>query len=176
LILRDMKGVSLIELIIGVAIVSILLAAALPNFRTMMLGIQIKTAAEALNNGIQLAKAEAVRRNTNVIFTLGAGTAWTVGCVTPIADADGDGVDECPATIQSRANEFGSDAVTVTVSPVGATTVTFNGFGRAVTGTSITRLDVGVSGLGKALRILISGGSVRMCDPTITSTSNARRC
>lgn len=169
-------GFTIIELMIGIAIIAVLLAIALPSFQSMILGIQVKSAAEALNNGLQLTKAEAVRRNNNVTFTLGTGTAWTVGCTIPIADSNADGVDECPAVIQSRPNEIGSGNVTLTVSPAGATTVTFNGLGRAVAANPITRMDVAAVGTNKTLRVQISGGSIRMCDPTIVSTANARKC
>jgi type IV fimbrial biogenesis protein FimT len=172
-----MAGFSLVEALIAIAIVAILFALALPSFHSMLQSIQVKTAAEALNNGMQLAKAEAVRRNANVVFTLGSGTAWTVGCATPIADSNADGVDECPATIQSRENEISSANVTLSVAPAGATTVSFSGLGRVLSAANpITSLEVGATATNKRLRILISGGSIRMCDPNIVSNENARKC
>ncbi len=169
-------GFSLIEVMAAITIVAVLLAVAMPSFQAMLQGIQVKTAAEALNNGLQLAKGEAVRRNANVTFTLGTGTAWSVGCATPVLDTNADGVDECPAVIQSRANEISSANVTLTVAPVGATAVTFSGLGRATAANPITSLSVGATGTNRALRIVISGGSIRMCDPNIVSTGNARKC
>jgi type IV fimbrial biogenesis protein FimT len=170
-------GFSMVEALVAITIVAILFAVALPSFQSMLQGIQVKTAAEALNNGMQLAKAEAVRRNTNVTFTLGTGTAWTVGCAIPIADSNADGVDECPATIQSRPNEVNSQNVAVAVTPAGATTVTFSGLGRAVTTANpITQLGVTATGTNRSLQIMISGGRIRMCDPTIVSSENARKC
>lgn len=169
-------GFSMIEVMAAITIVAVLLAVAMPSFQAMMSGIQVKTAAEALNNGLQLAKGEAVRRNANVTFTLGVGTAWTVGCATPVLDNNADGVDECPAVVQTRANEIGSGRVTLAVVPAGATTVTFSGLGRALTTNPITRLDVSATGSNRSLRILVSGGSVRMCDPNIVSSENARKC
>ena len=173
---QQARGFSVIEVMAAVTIVAVLLAVAMPSFQAMILGIQVKTAAEALNNGLQLAKGEAVRRNTNVTFTLGVGTAWTVGCATPVLDNNADGVDECPAVIQSRANEIGSANVTLTVVPAGATSVTFTGLGRTLANNPITSLSVGATGTNRALRIMISGGSIRMCDPNIVGTGNARKC
>jgi type IV fimbrial biogenesis protein FimT len=169
-------GFSMVELMAGIAIIAVLLAIALPNFRSMILAIQVKSAAEALNNGLQLAKAEAVRRNNNVTFTLGTGTAWTVGCASPVLDSNADGVDECPAIIQSRPNESNSGSVTLTVTPATATAVTFSGLGRTVAGNPITRMDVSATGTNRTLRITLSGGSIRMCDPNIERTGDARKC
>jgi len=180
------RGVTLVELLIAIIITAILLGAAIPSFKAWMMNTQIKTASESLLNGIQLARGEAVRRNANVVFVLGAATAWQVGCETPVADGtDADTIADCPATIQSRPSGDTSKAA-LTVTPAGATTITFNGLGR-VTGNldmtaTITQLDVDVSmsdldaSQSRELRILIGGGSVRMCDPNVSSAGDPRLC
>ena len=182
----NQSGFTLVELIITVVILGILLGIAVPNFIAMIMNMQIKTATEALNNGLQLARAEAVRRNNNVRFVFGTSSGWTVGCETVVADTNADGVDDCPAVIQSRSSGEGSSSATVAVTPAGAATVTFNGLGRVTANSdassSITQIDVDVSSdrlssnQSRDLRLLISGGSIRMCDPNISTVGNPRKC
>jgi type IV fimbrial biogenesis protein FimT len=144
-------GVSLLELMVAVAIGSILLLLGIPSFQSWIQNTQVRTAAESVLNGMQIARAEAVRRNTNVRFNMTDATGmvtWTVGCETVLPmQANGD---ECPAVIQSRAgNEGGTNArvgISVAAYPTGTPPssyfndpgagaglpagVTFNGLGR----------------------------------------------
>lgn len=64
------RGVTLVELLIGLTIVGVLLAMGAPSFSSWVQNTQIRTATEAVLNGLQLARAEAVRRNTLISFQL----------------------------------------------------------------------------------------------------------
>src|SRR5450759_5436236 len=63
-------GFSLIELMVGITIVGILFIMGVPSFKSWIQNAQIHTATEAIQNGLELARAEAVRRNTLVGFQL----------------------------------------------------------------------------------------------------------
>lgn len=176
---------SLIELMVALVILGVLMGVALPEFRVWLWNARIRTAMESLNNGMQLARAEAVRRNTDVQFVLtGADTGWRVGCEIPEADLDGDGKDDCPETIQSRSGGEGSRDVALAVTPADALMVTYNGYGRVTANNdasaAITQLDVDTTHLDPAqsrnLRLLISGSSVRSCDPNVTTAGDPRLC
>jgi len=169
-----LHGFTLIELMIAIAVLAILLAVGVPSFQTWMLNTRIRTTADAMQNGLQLARAEAVRRNERVRFVLSGNTGW-------IVQTDGG------TQIQARPSAEGSSNVTVTVTPANATTVTFNSLGIVTSNTdataSITQLDVDVpttilaASQSRELRVAItSGGQVRMCDPYFTATGDPRKC
>lgn len=161
-------GFTLVELMITVVIAAILLSLAMPGFRTWIQNAQIRNAAESVQNGLQRARAEAVGRNTNIEFVLGAGSSWVVRL------AGG-------ADIESRPSSEGSKDVTVTVTPAGATTVTFNNFGSVLAANAdasapFTQVDLDSPLLSatesQELRVTIGlSGNVRMCDPNATAPS-----
>ena len=170
------RGFTLIELMIGIVIMSLVTALAMPSYRAWIQNTRIRNSAESILNGLQVARMEAVRRNIPVQLVFGTGSAWTVGCVTVTAT--------CPATIQSRtAGEGSSAAITVTSS--GGNTFVFDQFGRRSTpaaGSGTVTLDVDTSTLSSAesrqLRVTVDvGGNTRMCDPdTGVATTDPRHC
>lgn len=161
-------GVTLIELMIGIAILGLLLTLGLPSYARWIQSSQIRTAAESVQNGLQLARTEAVRRNSPVNFTLN-GNNWSV-----MANA---------TTIQSRNATEGSPNAVITA-PANPFTVTFNAFGRATAGGGTT-LNVtnptggaceAAAGTMRCLNITVqAGGAVRLCDPALPAT-NPQSC
>jgi len=194
---RRQQGVTLIELMVGVAILAGLLAMGVPAFTGWIQDTQNRTAAESILNGLQTARAEAVRRNTVVRFSLtdsDGKVSWTVGCPTATAT--------CPATIQSRSAAESGTLAKVTVSaaaipvpaPAGYFTalissagelpaeVNFDGLGRVFTppaGTLFNRADVTSTANANARRYVVvvsSGGQIRMCDPKMSFATDPRGC
>lgn len=195
---RRQQGVTLVELMITVVIGAVLLALGVPAFSEWIVNTQNRTAAESLLNGLQLARTEAVRRNTEVRFTLtdtAGRVAWNVGCVIA--------TDDCPATIQTRRAEEGSSESRIAISevplplptpaghfdaPLAAATelvggVSFDGLGRVkqstTAGTNFTRADVSNAALSTARRYVVivgAGGQLRMCDPKLPFASNPQGC
>lgn len=162
-------GFSLVELLIGIVILGILSALAVPSFNLWIKSTQIRNAAESILNGLQRARAEAVGLNTNVAFTLGVGSSWAVNSVNPAS------------AIDARSSTEGSKDVTVTVTPLGTTTVTFNNFGgvaaNADASLPFTQVDLAAVGSSQNLRVTIGvGGNARMCDPNIATGASPRAC
>jgi type IV fimbrial biogenesis protein FimT len=185
---------SLIELMIGIAIVAILFLAAAPSFSTWIQQGQIRTAAEAVQNGLMLARSEGVRRNALVRFQLTdtldnscsistSGTNWVVSmddpsslCAsTPTADTTA----TAPRIIRTRPSQEGSKNALVAAAPQAL--IVFNGLGR-VTPVPAGNIDINVTnpiggdcvtagGPMRCMRIRISpGGQIRMCDPQWPAT------
>lgn len=175
------NGFSLIELMIAVSILGILAALAMPSYRIWIENTRIRTAAESIQTGLQKARVEALKRNADVQFVLGANSAWSIGCVTVTAS--------CPDPIETRVAKEGSSAsISITATPAAATAAVFTSLGgvrsvaEGAATAPFTRLDIDNASLSAAdsreLRILIdAGGAGRQCDPyTGLSASDPRKC
>ncbi len=171
------RGASLIEIAAAMALLAILSGLAMPAYHAWTQNMQVRAAAESVLSGLQLARAEALRRNASVRFELRdrgnapspAGPNWAVGCVTVEAD--------CPAVIQSHLGGGGrKNASLAAKTEVGdaATAVDFDAFGRTAGSDAIARVDVAAGD--RPLRVRVkAGGETRLCDPNAPNT-DPRAC
>jgi len=74
-----LRGFTLIELMITVALLTVLLAIAMPEMRTYMLNSSIRRTAESFAADITVARAEAIRTNIPVTFTVTSERTVEVG-------------------------------------------------------------------------------------------------
>ncbi len=117
------RGMTLIELMIGIAIAAILLLLAAPAYQEFIANTNVRNAAENTVAGLRRATAEAVKRNAPVQFSLN-GSGWSVAEVDP---ADGSVVN----AIESY--KFSEGAAKASIDSLdGGTAITFNGLGRAM--------------------------------------------
>lgn len=175
------KGFTLIEALVVFTVLGILIALGLPAIQNWLVNARIRTAAEEALAGLQLARSEAVRRNCNVEFALGAGAGWAVQATGTCPGSGGVSV-----VIDTRTANVGVQGVTITATPAGATTVTFDGLGRRTAnaaGTTLTQIVVDLSPTVLAaadtreLQINIGvGGQIRLCDPNVLTTGDPRKC
>lgn len=199
------RGFSLIELIVVLAVLAILLAAGASNFSVWMTNSRIRTTAESIQNGLQMARAEAVRRNTPIRFqfvdNLAASCAlsvtasnWIVSFDDPAGDCDAAPLNEAfavsdaannpaPRIIQSRAATEGGRN---TVIAADQSTIVFNGLGRVTPVPAVVPVDIVVSPVAAAgncttqrclwVRVT-AAGQIRMCDPALNVAGNdPQRC
>ena len=84
---RGQTGVTLMELLMALGIVSVLIAIALPSFGAMLDRLRVTTAAAAFQEAISIARAEALRRHTRVDLIPLQDANWASGWQVLI-DAD----------------------------------------------------------------------------------------
>lgn len=191
----------MIEIAITMALAAVLLFAVAPEVTSMVANSRIRSTAESLQQGLQAARNEALRRNRDVTFWLTTtNTAGTLdntcalsstarGWVVSLNDPAG----SCAAASSNSAAPFllekavgGASSSNVTVSALqtdnatAATQIVFDGFGRVSNATFIARVDLNNASSGnnfRPLRIQVTrGGSVRLCEPRVSDTTDPRRC
>ncbi|MBU6459601.1 MAG: GspH/FimT family pseudopilin [Proteobacteria bacterium] len=170
-IMTPCSGVTLIELMLAIFIMSLLLALTLPSYSSWIQENQIRTVAESALNGLQSARDEAVKTNSLVTLTFN-GTDWTVtpdNSTTVITQSSGNATQEPNATLQTSLNP-----------------ITFNGLGQVSPPSTVTInitdpkggncLSASPPGTMRCLNIVVqSGGALRLCDPALPAT-NAQSC
>ncbi len=170
-------GFSLIELMVAVALFSILASFAIPSYQQMIENTKIRTAAESIQAGLQLARSEAVSRNARVQFDFRAGPAWSV-CTSPA------GGGSCPSvnnatTIQSRSAGEGA-GTNLTITEANAGPYVFNGFGILISPAAGGQVAITNNALAGSRDLTVQiglGGTIKTCDPALSSTGNdPRRC
>jgi type IV fimbrial biogenesis protein FimT len=160
---RKPNGFTLIELAVVLAVLVIAVMIGVPSFQEAVRNAKVRTVAESIKSGLQVARLEAIKSNTPVIFSLDNDSS----ALWQIIDA------RTGTTLQQSAESFNQ----VTISPDVGSEFACNGLGRqwstSITGfvksppdPPFTQIDVEVSA-GQSLRVTTStGGQIRLCDPT----------
>lgn len=192
---RSRRGVTLIELLVGISVMTLLLVMAAPGLGEWQANARVRSTAEALGASLQQAKGEAVARNVRVRFqltsSLGADCAINTSGPHWVLNLDPTGD---PAAVNGSCNAALSDTVAPrllarhhgreggsgTVIQGSAGTLVFNSLGR------LTPLPAGEisfdvrgadenecvanGGTRSCMRVLVSAvGQVRVCNPAVTA-------
>ena len=190
------KGFSLVELVVVIAIIAILLAVGASGFTNWIGNMRVRSAAEAIQAGLQLARTEAVRRNDLIRFQLTSSTGndctlsttstnWVVSYDNPANACGGAFVNEAfPATdaannpapriLQMRPATEGSADIVVAA---GQSTFTFNGLGRHAFPVGIVPVDVNINiSNPNAGTCAADGGKIRCLRVQVTPGGQIRMC
>lgn len=192
---NSQRGVTLIELTATLAISAILLGVGVPSFSDWIRNTHIRTTAEAFQNGIQLARIEAVRRNQTVRFQITdnlaadcilseTGTNWVVGLNDVAAKcnrtpADPPALPAQPDTanpyiIQARPASEGSANTVVTADQ---SCLAFNGLGLPHGPEPCNVGDiVAINIVGTSGTCTEDGGSVRCLRVVLSPNGQVRTC
>jgi len=197
---RRHHGFSLVELIVGLAVLALLIALGVPQYAAFTANARIRATSEGVTAGLNLARAEAVKRNARVEMVLTddppveglvnsltpstSGTNWMVREWVPSsnsynfiegkAGAEGSGREESGVIVASSSTDASYDG-----------RVTFTGFGAMAIGQPVTfqftypaaGACAAASGPLRCLNINVSpGGQIRVCDPKVTDTKDTRAC
>lgn len=189
-------GVTLVELMIVLALLSMLVSFAVPNFQDAIRNAQVRATAESILNGLQLARSEAILRNRQVKMTLTnktndtaqlGGTDWEIYSSSDQASM--------PPTFtelieQRNAMEYtGNTRVGIKTTPDFAgpaaagsgmpADIAFNGMGRLTSGTTARQIDIKHANASSARRLSVvisPGGDIRLCDPALSVSTSFQGC
>lgn len=158
---KKKQGFTLIELMITISIIVILLIIGVPSITALMEKTKLKTAASSMNNAIQLARSEAIKRNSPVTFTLN-NEQWNVMHESEI--------------IALSQFEI-SSTITPNISPAGASTLTFDNLGMLKKEGGLENIKtITLTSSKTDYRLLIkltNSGASRVCNPDETGITTS---
>lgn len=185
---QNLRGMTLVEIMITIVIIAILYAAAAPSFSEWVQNTRIRTAAESIQNGLSLAKSEAVHRNTTAQFVSCGGSSWDVIVASSVAASStvcSSSANPGWISMQSRYVQASSTTDLVDITQA-ALTVGFNGLGRQISVTNPingattpnppTAIDINVSSSSTGTSCFCPAGTCGYPGPISYSNTGKLRC
>lgn len=191
-------GFTLVEMMVAVTIFLAMVAFSIPSLRDMWQNAQLRSSADSVLSGVQLAKSEAMKRNARVYFFLTSSLTsgcvlgsdakfWVVSLSSPIGKCNiSPSATVDPKTIQTGrlADVTGNVSLAaVDSADDGAHTVGFNGSGFMAPNADASESVVGItldapklgSNAHKLMVQISDAGRIKMCSLSATS-GDAKAC
>ena len=195
------RGFTVVELLVGLTLLAVLIGLGAPAMSSYLQSSKLASVATSYFSGVQLARAEAIRRNVRTEFVLtntAVSTADIANALAPaisgrnwvVRAASGPAAFASAVEAKAAAEGEGSSAPAIAVSgsasapAVFTGIIPFNGFGATADGApyaiEVSRPSGGTCAhMGGNVRcrwILVSpGGQVSLCDPA-ASAGDSRAC
>jgi len=179
-------GFTLLEMMVTLGLFAILVALAVPTMSRWISNVRVRTAADALQNGLRMAQAESLRRSRQVVFSMTDSPNWSINTIPSMTDSS-----ETNQLIESGTLTTTTSGVSIT----GPAAICFNSMGRLVINTStgisgascsdlptgtppVQKYTISLPSADRSLRVDVGlGGQVHMCDPAKTlSSTNPDGC
>lgn len=189
------RGFTLIELMVGISVLALILLATMPSVGNWLDNTRVRNAADSLQNGLQTARMEALKRNQAMSFWLvsmsdpgtlsndcllsASSASWVVSVNSPVSHcADAPSTISSPMLVTGRAVGGGRQVTVAAVSADSspANSVTFDGFGRITNADAITRIDISGTHTRNLRIALSSAGAILLCDVAVTDSNDPRKC
>jgi len=142
---KYMKGFTLVEMMVTIAVLAIIIGIATPSFVEMMRQNTVRSQANELLALMHYARSEAIKRRSNVEVAISAGSGgngWTASVNIPGTS---------PITgIRTLSNSTSS-------SVVASTSIIFEANGRRSATTNVSCIAISYSGIVRTIHIGISG-------------------
>ena len=196
------RGFTIVELLVGLTLLAVLIGLGAPAMSSYLQSSKLASVAASYFSGVQMARAEAIRRNVRTEFVLtndNVSTADIANTVTPavagrswiVRAASGPAAFASAVEVKAGAEGEGSAAAAAIVVTGSASApavfdgrIPFNGFGATADGApysiEITRPGAGtcvhLGGNVRCRRIMVSpGGQITSCDPAAPA-GDSRAC
>lgn len=189
------RGFTLIEIAITLAVVGIVIALGAPSFSNWIQNTQIRNAGESVLTGIKLARAEALKRNSPVLFQLMtstdascglsvAGPSWVVSRTSAVGLCNATDETVTPPNLIRKMSA--TDGATNVVYAATQSSIGFDALGRVtpvpagdvvIFVTNPTGGDCFPSGEMRCQTLVVTAaGQARMCDPAVSTVGDPRNC
>ena len=192
---RAEHGFSVLELMVTIVVIVLLAVLGMPTMAGAISNAKVRSATEALQNGLRNAQAEAIRRSHQTAFVLtnaapalsaaasANGKNWYIQVLPVVASETVD------STFYVQGGSFGGETSGVTIT--GPAAICFNSLGRVVTNASpglgtgvtcstpapMTTFDVTKTGADRTLELQLgANGKIRMCDKSRSITTQPDGC